>query len=528
MRQHNHVGHTGSRWRLDRAFYLIIAVWLCGPHASAQNDLAALRKLLKAGDDGAVLARVKQIAAGDGCTTEIALVGAEAALKLMEWGQAGSLGSLATELCPKDEDGRPSDHRGFEMEAHALWGSAQAVLQSGRGSGLTRATFLDAGSFYRLAREHGGDTFKNGYWEAQAHRYGMSFEQALIGIQQALAAQPENWDARILQARVFLDLARFEDAQRSLRALRKLQPLSTEAAHLLFAAALGTNDKRSIKDTFLELIRAFPRDMAIYRPFHDRFQNDAPALVEATLRAITGFRTAKEDPVPWFYLSLLAERGGRNDEALALMTEYRDATPRAPEGHYQVARLSLRLNRHRDAHAAMLKANALGGLQDADMARGFGWVISAYAAENAYEPAIALQKIVVSLLKDAAEELNLARLMFHGGKRSDAIALVERLLLREAGFEDPLIAEMENDLALYHLGSGEAEKAEKGFRRSMSASVEKLDATENLAIFLLERGRQDEGIALLERCLATEPGRHRSRYHLMRARHPALMGAPTR
>ena len=249
---------------------------------------------------------------------------------------------------------------------------------------------------------------------------------------------------------------------------------------------------------------------------------------EATLRAITGFRTANEDPVPWFYLSLLAERDGRNDEALALMTEYRDATPRAPEGHYQVARLSLRLNRHRDAHAAMLKANALGGLQDADMARGFGWVIGAYAAENDYEPAIALQRIVVSLLKDAAEELNLARLMFHGGKRSDAIALVERLLLREAGFEDPLIAEMENDLALYRLGSGEAEKAEKGFRRSISASVEKLDATENLAIFLLERGRQDEGVALLERCLATEPGRHRSRYHLMRARHPALMGAPRR
>lgn len=528
MRLHRPVGHTPFGWRPGPFLYLVLGIYLLGASASAQSDLATLKKLLDTGDEATVLERVKEAAAGSTCTMEIALVGAEAALNLGEWGQAGSLGSLATQLSPKDADGRPADHRGFEMEAHALWGSGQAVLQGGRGSGLTRATFLDAGTFYRRAREHGGDAFKNGYWDAQAHRYGMNFEDALVGIEAALAAEPENWDARILHARILLDLKRFDAAGRALRALREVQPDNAEAAHLLFAAVLGTNDKRAIRDTFLELIRTFPRDMALYRPFHDRFQGDEPRLVEATLREVTRFRPVTEDRVPWFYLSLLAERDGRDEEALALMTAYRDAIPTTPEGHYQVGRLLVRLNRHREAHAAMLKANALGGLDAADISRGLGWVIAAYAEENAYEAAVALQKIVVALTQDPAQELNLGRLMFHGGRRDEAVALVKRLLLRKAGFEDPLIAEMENDLALYALGMGDDEQAERAFRRSMAASVEKLDATENLGIFFIDCGRKDEGIALLERCLATEPGRHRSRYHLMRARHPTILGTPTR
>lgn len=528
MSLHHPVGRALFGWRPDRILHFALLVCLLAPAAPAQDDLAALKKLMKDRKYAIVLSRVKELVASSKATVEISLVGAQAALEIGEWGQAGSLGSLATELSPKGPDGRAKEHRGFEIEAHALWRSAQEVLQGGRGSGLTRATFLDAGTFYRRAREHGGDAFENGFWEAEAFRYGMNPEKALVGIRAALAAQPENWDARVLHARILLDLERFDESAKILRELRKSNPQNAEAAHLLFAAVLGTDDKRTIQDTFLELIRAFPRDMALYGPFYQRFQRDEPKLVEATLRTVTEFRPVTEDRVPWFYLSFLASRAGRAEEALALMTAYRDALPTTPEGHYQVGILLLNMKRHEEARDAMLKANALGGLADADMARAFGWVIAAYVAENDYEPAINLQRLVVTLTRDAAEELDLARLMYHGGKQADAVGLVKRLLSRKDGFEDPLIAEMENDLALYHLGLGQDAEAEKCFRRSLAASVEKLDATENLGIFLIDRGRLDEGVKLLERCLATDPGRHRSRYHLLRARHPDLVGAAKR
>ncbi len=516
---------SGSRTRclLTVALAVLPSVFPAG--LMAQDDLTGLRKRMKAGDAAGVLDRVRDLVAGGEGTVEMALLGAEAALTLREWGQAGSLGSLATSLSRDPETRRPTEHRGFEMEAHALWGSAQEAIASGRVSGLTRASFMDAASFYRESRAHGGDPFESGFWEAQACRFGLAFDEALLAIELALEAEPDNWAARVLKGRILIDLKRNADAVAHFRALRAANERDPEVAHLLLAAALGTDDRRAIRATFLELIRAFPGDMALYRPFHGRFSaDDDPGYLESTLRAVAEFHPVTRDRVPRFYLALAAERGERLEEALELMVAYRDAAPTTPEGPYQVARLLLRLGRRAEAHQQMLKASALGGLEDADMARGFGLVIAAHVGANDYRPAVALQRIVVGMAADANAELNLARLLYHDGKRDEAIGIVKRLLQREDGHEDGFIAELYNDLALYHLGLGQDKEAEACLRRSMAASEEAMDARENLGIFLIQRGREAEGVKLLEQCLSRSPERHRSRYHLLRRRHPEVLG----
>jgi tetratricopeptide (TPR) repeat protein len=484
---------------------------------------------LKEGGAESVLQEVRRLVSKKEVDTETALVGAEAALEVGAWNDAGALGALATTLAPKNAEGQPTEHRGFAMEAHALYRMGQASAESGRGGLLTAATFHDAGTLYRRSREHGGDPFDMGYFEAEAYVMAGAHDRALEGIRVALEAQPDNWEGQLLQARILLALDRGSDAADLLALMKAREPAHPEVASLLLQATLKTGDRDRIRRVFLEVVKERPADGVLYGAFDEHFSNERPQTFVREVMAQAGRLHAPEtDPLPLWYGALAEERDGRLREALASMDAYCAVRPTYASGAYVRARILVGLNRLDQAREAILRANALGGLATEQMVDGLRYVIGALVAADRFGPAADLQQVVVSLSIEERDEMDLAILLYHDGRRDQGITLLQRLSTREGVLGPAMQATVLNNLGLQLLGMGRKGEAKASLRRAVAADPESLDALENLGILLIDEGERGEGAGLLTRVLASDSRRDRSRYHLLRARYPSLLEAGAR
>lgn len=527
-----HHSDHGRRRRRNSAGVLLLVLCAALPvYAQPVDKLAAsLRKDYEAGQAAQVVERVKSlIKQRDKLTLEVCLVGAEAALSVGNYKDAGSLGSLASEIAGENADGNPRDPRGLAMEAHALYYRAQQAMGTGNPGPMTSATFLDAGTFYRRARQAGGDPYKLGYFEAEAFLAGGATGKALVAIDAALDKQPDNFDARMLRTRILLGLDRSAEAAQVLQDMRKKDGKNVLVARRLLQAVLATGDRSRARQTFLELIKEFPKDPGIYTPFELHFKTESPPtfLIE-TMEAAAKIHPPAIDCFPQWYLALLKGNAGKLEEGLSYMEVYRAQFDSHPEAHFWIGRFLTDLGQLERARSALLKANALGGLDQDLLVGGLRRLVAKLVGRNEYDPAAALQGVVLSLSQTPDDERDLGALYYNGGRTSEGIGVLERLAARSDGMASSTAAGVWNYLGLYYWGLGRSKDAEKALRKALDESPESSDALENLGLLLVESGRPEDGVKLLDRVIVQDPERQRSRYHRLRARYPSLMDAGKR
>lgn len=505
------------------AFCLLLLFPL--PHAPGQESVATLRARLARGDAVAVLAEIRNRAASGHASLEEILVGCEAGILAEAYDHAGSLADAATQLAPKD----PRPHL---WNGHALFRMAEiqaARAQAGGSGGFIRATFADAARFYRDARRLGGDAYTLAYFEAEALLLAEEPGPALDAASAALAAKPGDPAATALKGRILLAAGRAAEAAAMLGEARTAGPDDRQLAETHLRAVLESGDRTLAREVFLGAVKAFPQERALYDAFVGRFQAERPdTFVREALVAASAATPIERDRFPWWYLGGLEEAQQRWPEALQAYTRYRDALPTTPEGAYKVGRALTVLGRLEEARDALLRAQALGGLPDEELALGFAYLVGAYLARRDQESAAHLQRIVATLQPTVDEELNLGVIEFGAGRRDEGLRIYRRILARD-DLDRSAAARTENYLGLGLLGVGQAAEAEASFRRALLADEENLDAAENLGILLLRAGKREEGLRLLDRVVAApdrDPPRpkDRARYHLLRARHPGILG----
>ncbi len=510
------------------ALVLGILLVAASNRARAQSE-SELRARLAAGDAAQVLATVRERVRGDRAEPGIVLVGAEAALELGEFGEARSLADLAEKLAP--EDPRP-----YLMNGHALFNMAEAqtVGRAAGGGVFARATFQDAATYYRLAREHGADTPENTYFQAEAAFNGGAFDDALAVL--APVASPDHPALVVLEARILLATGEAGKTLEVLKPIREKLPTRRDAAILDVEAALRSGDPGPAREVFLRAVRDLPEDRGIYDPFVERYQVESPpTFLRTTMEELRRTTPPERDRFPLFYLAEIAERDGKNEEALALFTQYRDVNPATPEGHLRVALALIRLGRLEEGRSSLLKANALGGLDPAALANGYRWLTAAQVGRRDFTAAVESQRLVVSLSEDPDDRLDLGVLLYNAGQREEGIATYRKIL--EAGKLLPRNeVRVMNYLALGLLGIRRGAEGEELLRRAIElsegdlANPAAIDARENLGILLLQSGRKEEGERWLEKVLAASPAAStrnfdRARYHLLRSRNPGTIGA---
>ncbi len=504
------------------AAFLLVIAGLTPPAPGQDRGAEVLRRRLDAGEAREVLAEV--IAGITSGTTGVdeALIGSEAALVLEEWNHARSLADLAAAKAPKD-------WRGHMANGHALFRMAEAKAGEARGGGgLIRATFSDSATSYRLARELGAPLFETACFEAEARLMAFDLADGIAAVDRALAAVPDSRHALVLKARLLTEQGGHAEAMACLEAARRSAPADPEPARLLMRAALAAGaDRPRVRALFLDLVRAFPEDSGIYDAFITRFWNERPeAFLRGVMEEILAGDPAKSLRFPLWCLGALDERAGRLEDALARYVEYRDRRPTAAEGELHVGWVLTALGRLAEARQALLRANALGGLAPEDMVRGLGRLIGAHVERREFEPAARLQQVVHSLLPSPEAERDLAVLEYGAGRRAEGLEIYRRLLARD-DLDLPARAKTENYAGLALLGMGRAGEAEACFRRSLDLiddTPDALDARENLGAVLLDSGRREEAGEHLAKVVLAAPERTRARYHLLRARHPEILG----
>ena len=501
-----------------RAGFLALAAWLLvTPLAASQEiDAASLRALAEAGRDDVILERLSEALQAERVPAfESLVIGMEAGLR------AGRI-SDARWFSEVGERQHAVEPLAWTWSGHVM--NAMAAHEGEGPSGLFHAaTLRDAANAYRRARELGGDTYWNARWEADALLRAGAADEGLEVVRVALAGMPDSRDARLLEVRCLLEADRSAEAAEAAEALVAAEPRGDlEAARLLMTARMRQDDREVARASFLELIVKHPSDGEIYRTFVGPWLGDRPdTWLRGTLEAALEANAA--DRYPLWYLGWLDEVQGHASGALGHYLAYRDGLPTDPEGHLLVGRVLTNLGRLGEAREALLKANSLGGLDAGQLATALQALVFAHVQKVDFGPAERLQGVVVSLTESPADLLDLGALQIEAGD-TDAGLNTYRALLERDDLDPALRAKTWNYLALGLWGRGDLAGGEDALRASVDKEAADLDAWENLGLLLGETGHPVEAERVLLRVLAEDPARVRSRYHLLRLRHPGVFG----
>lgn len=520
-------------WRPIARVGVILGLLLATLTAQTPEELQAR---LQSGDADGVLTVVRGLARADKMSAEQALVGALAALELGAWNDARSFADHAEHVLPNDPRPRA-------MNGHALFGMGEASASSTApgGGGFARATFFDAAQAYRQSRERGGDVFTMAYFEAESLLYAEDPNGAIVAIKVALEADPQSVSARLLHGRACLGAKKPEDAILVLETAKKKDPTHRDVTVTLLRACLSTDDRARAREVFLDTIRAFPKDRDLYDPFFQKYRAERPdTFLRETLLQAKKQTTPERDRFPHWYLGVLAQAQGRDEEALSEFLTYRDALPTTPEGPYRVGLVLTSLGRLAEAREELKRADALGGLSNEDIAFAYGRLTAAFVNARDYESASHTQRVVIAATNhDPLEEISLGVLLIGAGLAEDGVAVYQRVRSRK-DLTPAVAVRADNYCALGLLGLGKKAEAEECLRAalategsSLGRTVDLDDAAENLGVLLIEQGRADEGRALLESVVSAQElspprSKDRARYHLMRARYPAVLGLGSR
>lgn len=474
---------------------------------------SALQERLRAGEAAAVLSEVKALSRAGSADLEHLLVGCEAALV------SGSLAD-ARALADQAERRAPEDPRPHTCNGHALYAMAEDSRARGGGA-LLDATLADAVWHYREARRLGGSPYDNGFWEAEIELQRGRATGALEAIDAALAARPGDLPAGRLRSRALLGLGRRAEAIAELEKLREAHPGDPTVAELLLVAVLEEGGRDHIRRVFLAGAKDHPELQILYGRLFGHFQDERPGTwLRETLEAAAAARP--EAALPRWYLGCFDETiRGDLEGALGHYRSYSAARGTA-EGSYHVGRVLVLLGRAAEARDALLRANALRGLDPEALAGALSTLVALYVERGEFESAARIQDVVRANTPTLQAQLDLGVLVYNAGRREQGIEIYRQLLRRD-DLDLAMESQAENYLALGLWGSGRREEAEAALGRSLVADEENLDARENLGVLLVEAGRGEEAARHLRLVLAGDPVRDRSRYHLMRALHSRLL-----
>ncbi len=492
---------------------VLLLVVLGGVGPAQEREVAALRARAEAGEREAVLADLEARSTGGKLPYELLELGAELALEIPDFPRAFAFVSRMKTL-------GKGDPRVDEWLGHVTF------RQAAQARALRSATYEDAAAHYADARRHGGDPYRNAYWEAESWLGAGRVERALKSVEEALAARPGDPAATRMAADLMLRLGRAPAAGERLLPVWEKHRRDPELALLLLKARLAEGDRPRLRETFLTLVQIQPKHVELYRALCDGLKaSGRPADLEA-LRGMLeeARRRMPDEPLPLLYLGFTSALEGRLEEALAFYEQYRDRRPREGKSHLWVGSLQVSLGRLDEARASLLRAGSLGGVPQEELAAEVRRLVAAYVNQGAYAKAIPLQTLVVSLLQDPDDVLDLGVLELDSGDVEAARATYTDLL-RRSTLDFMAEAKAWNYLALLRWGQGDLDGALEAFDRGLEADEDALDARENKAILLIHLGRKEEAAGLLRSVIRDSEDRDatRARYHLLRLRHPTLV-----
>lgn len=492
----------------------------CASSIPAQLDLAQLRERFRGGDYRHVVDVVSAARSLREADEDALCLGSEAALHL---GEVDAARLFAGDVLRRS----PKDPRGHLLTGHSLAAMADRMAPD---SPMTRLTWIDAGMRYQEARRLGADAFEAGFFAAQAFEWGGDAEASLREIDAALAARPGHEFALHLKARILAALGRHAEARALLRTIMETGSTGVEAALAILDLEMAGGDRPSIQEAMIELAGRFPGAVDLYARFADRYFADAPPLfLKETMEKILARTPATASRLPLWYLAGAAQMSGQAEEALSRYEQYRDLGPGTGDGHLGVGYALAALGRYRQAKESFDRARALGVPDPDRLFAGYEMLVAALEQSKEHSLAAEIQQTVVQDRGLPLDSINLGSLLFHAGRRQEALDVYSRLLAREE-LDRSSRGKALNYRGLAFAGLDRREDAAEDFRNAVElGGDDALDARENLGVIALLSGRPGEAAAHFARALEEDSARPRARYHLLRATRPEFFegfGAP--
>jgi tetratricopeptide (TPR) repeat protein len=511
----------GGAARLAAIALLLASVCPCQetrPETRPDRVVEAARSFIAAGEGARAVEILLPALEKQPDDLEINLALAEAHLAAEDLRAARRHADRAQHVAPKDPRAALAvGHVLFRMGEHG-------AERSGSRGVLVRATFADAASAYEEALALGADAYQAAFWAAEAHERAEGRAKALAAIERALSARPTDPAALAVKGRLLLEAGSAAEALPVFAEVLRAAPSSAPAA----AAAVGSieamlrlGDVKGVAAAFPKLTNGDPHgaNLRIYEVVAAAFRGSPHEdLWDSLLESAD--RSEPRLPLTSYYRAELAIRRSRDKDALAFADRYLAAAPDDPGGHLLRAVALRKLGRLAEARTALGKAYDLDH-ERAGTRDEFRYLVAAFFAAKQYKDAADVQEFVVHLTGAPADRYDYAVLRLDAGSPAEAERIYRDIAAdREAPASER--ARALNALALLLQSESKADEAEAAFRSALGEDPDHLDARENLGILLVARGRADEGKKELLACVAKDPARKRSLYHLLRIANPGI------
>lgn len=328
-------------------------------------------------------------------------------------------------------------------------------------------------------------------------------QQALAKLDQALALGPAAIETRFTIAQRYLELGQAARAVPVAQQLVKTAPDKSELVDLLGAAQLAAGRPREAAQTFERLATLLPHSAAVQVRLASakKAAQDLPGALTALKTALS---IKPDQPAVKALLAEAHAQTGEYDQALSIARELQRESPRAPLGHQLEGDV---LAAQKKLPEALAKYDAAYALKPNPTL-----AIKLYETRSGGQPNLSaareLEQWVRDHPKDSGARLYLAGVDLGVSEYAKAAAHYEAVLK-----DDPQNVVALNNLAWARHQAGQPgalQAAEQAYRLAPTSP----NVMDTYGYLLVEGGKTNQGVELLQKALAAAPDQHDIRFHL--------------
>lgn len=354
-------------------------------------------------------------------------------------------------------------------------------------------------------------------------------EDAVELLKSYLEKKPEDTGIRMLLARVYIGLARYDEAAAQYQIIHRQEPEDSTALLLLSELYLNQNNLEAAERTLLEVLQAdseaYPAHVLLGRIYLSTKRLDLSLAAyekalalnwspELLLEMSDIYRLQERyDDLNAIYRKILEEDPGnervslslinslllenKEKEALAELERFKARTDHSDRADLSIARFYVRMKKYEQA-IEILRAS-LRKNSDADVRYLLAVVL---AQTDEYDKALAQLRLIGKEAEEYESAVSLqVRILRFMDKTEQAIELLERVVRDEESRSPDMYVLL---AALYQL-QDKADLGRSTFDRAMTAFPEDEDLLYEYGLFLDTSGQRDEAMSVMEEVIKRQP-----------------------